>query len=118
MNFWIEKNSTLKKATDPAALVKRIPDMKDSLDAVADLRTQYRQDGTQGWMYGKGWKHVASIKGPVLNVAELLDQEFLNRNGKKDFYAWLDSHPAYCAYDRRKRAKRNDLVTFVGGKEI
>ncbi len=118
MDFWVEKNTTLNKATNPDALVDRVPGMRDSLAAVADLREQYRQDGTQGALYNGGWKHVASVHGPVLAVAEILDQEFLNRNGKKDFYKWLDDNKSYCAYDRRKQAKRSDLVTFVNGKEV
>lgn len=101
MQFWVEGNDTLSKATDPAKLHGRVPGFTDSMNAVSDLREQYRQNGTQGWMYDRGWKHVASIRGPVLKVAELLNPEFLNGNGKRDFYAWLDTHPAYLTYDRR-----------------
>jgi hypothetical protein len=71
------------------------------MDAVSDLREQNRQTGTQGSMFGGGWKHIASVCGPVLAVAELLDPEFLNGNNKRNLYNWLDTHPAYLTYDRR-----------------
>ena len=117
-SFFVASNDTLTKATDPLALRHRVPGFSDSMEAVQDLRQQYRETGQDGWLYDKGWKHVASIQGPVLAVAELLNEEFLNGNGKRNFYAWLDAHPAYCAYDRRREAKRSDLVTFIDGKEV
>ena len=118
MQFFVEKNQVLTRATDPAVLRDRVPGFNDSMDAVADLRQQNRETGTEGWMYGREWRHVASISGPVEAVATMLDPEFLNRNGKKDFYRWLDAHKQYCTYDRRKHARRSNRVTFVNGKEI
>ena len=69
-------------------------------------------------MHERNFRHVASISGPVLQVAELLDPEFLNRHHKRDFYAWLDEHPEYCAYDRRRAPLRGDQLTFVDGKPL
>lgn len=110
MEFFVESNALLNKVTDPDKLRGRVPGFETSMEAAADLRDYYRQTGTQGDLYNKGFKHVATILGPVMAVAEILDQEFLNRNGKKDFYAWLDTHPQYLAYDRRRgRIDHNHL---------
>ena len=120
MQFFVAENSLLYKATAPDALVDRVPGFRTSMEAAADLRTQYRQSGDEGRLGGGEWRHVATISAPVEAMVNILnpDGRFLNRNGKKDFYKWLDANKAYCAYDRRRAAKRSDMVTFVDGKEV
>lgn len=113
MEFFVEK--VLEEATDTTMARVKVPGMDTALEAVSDLRDQYRQDGSEGRM-GE-WRHVASIKAPVLEVAEILDPEFLNRNGKREFYAWLDNHREWCTYDRRNQRRRNQSI-FMDGKEI
>ena len=120
MQFFVESNSFLNRSTDEEGLIKRkAPGVVDALQAVSELREQYRTMGTEGWSADRQWRHVASIYGPALQVCELIDDEFLNGNGKKNFYGWLDQHKRYVTYDRRRvPAKRSDLVTFVDGKEV
>lgn len=119
MEFWVADNTVLNRATDPDKLRDRVPGFSDSMDGVADLRRQQQENGLQGWSLDKEWRHVASIHGPVLAVAELLDAEFLNRNGKRDFYRWLDTHTGYTTYDRRRQgAKRGDMAVFQDGVPI
>ena len=118
MRFFVEKNTVLNEATDTNMARVKVPGMDTSLAAVSDLRQQNRETGSQGWMYDKQWRHVASIRGPVLQVAELLDPHFLNRNGKRDFYAWLDNHLEYCTYDRRRGARTGNSMTFMDGLPV
>lgn len=116
MEFFVEK--AIDRATSTEMARVKVPQFDDAMDAVKDLRQQYRELGTYGWMYGKGWRHVASISGPVLQVAEILDPEFLNGHNKRDFYRWIDEHPEYLTYDRRKQAARGDMLTFSEGNPI
>ena len=119
MQFFVESNSFLNKATNEQGLIDRGDrNATDAMQAVSEVREQYRQQGNQGWSADRGWRHVASIYGPAMTVAECLNPEFLNGNNKKNFYSWLDQHKRYITYDRRQNAKRSDLVTFVDGKEV
>lgn len=120
MEFFVESNSFLNRATNEESWAKRDPQgVVDALQAVNELREQYRTTGSQGWSADRQWRHVASIKAPIFHAAELLDYDFLNGNGKRNFYKWLDEHPRWVTYDRRRvPAKRSDMVTFVDGKEV
>lgn len=100
MQWFVAGNDTLTKATDPHVLEHRVPGMQTSLEAAQDLRQFYKDTGTEGNL-GNGWKHVATVHGPVMAVAQLLDPQWLNSNGKKTFYSWIDRHTGYLAYDRR-----------------
>ena len=101
----------LDALTDAETLVKSAPEMADRFEALKELRGQ--DDGS---LYrGSAFRRVASLSGPLLDFAEILEPGFLD---KKFFYAWLDRHQEYCTYDRRPRRKRSDLVTFQDGKEV
>lgn len=121
MQFFVRPNTMLMEMTAPDAYEKRESEGFDaSMQRAQDLRQFYRETGSQGNLgaHDGGWKHVASIHAPVEAVARLSDPEWLNGRGKRNFYQFLDEHPGYCTYDRRKHAKRGDRVTFVNGKEI
>lgn len=111
MQVFIERND-LAGAADAPAIAERVPGGRASLEAVAQLRQQNRETGAEGWMYDKGWKHVASVHGPLMAVAELLDPEFMK--DKRKVYAFLDAHPEWLTYDRRKNARSNTHFRFDG----
>lgn len=111
MSFFIEKSTetaldlvTERMAEDPV--------YQDRYNAIAELRSI-----DNGQLHrGSEFRRVASLQGPLHNLAQVLDPDWMQN--KKRFYAWLDAHSQHCTYDRRKNAKRSDLVTFVDGKEV
>lgn len=99
--FIIEKVEApfVDAVADANAWVKRDSMYADRFDAIKDLKDIDRQMG--GKLTGRnGWKRVASVIGPVLEVARALDDNLLR--DKKKFYSWLDRNPQYCTYDRRR----------------
>lgn len=93
---------------------------EERYSAIADLRDLDRQ----GLMLSpaeaaraNGFVRVASLQGPTLDLAIVLDPLFLR--DKKKFYAWLDKHPQHCTYDRRKQPKKSGRqATFFDGKAV
>lgn len=99
--FVIEKidDKFLDEVSKPEKWIDRDPAYADRFSALAELRDCDRYTG--GTLTGKnGWKRVASIVGPVLDVGRVLHDDFLHN--KKRFYAWLDRNPHFCTYDRRR----------------
>lgn len=84
----------------------------DSMFAgLSDLRSV--DDGS---LYrGSEFKRVAHLQGPLLDLAMVLDPDFLQ--DKKKFYAFLDAHPEHCTYDRRKTKPVGDGL-FHGFNEV
>lgn len=97
-------------ANDPdyADRFQAIKELRDDSETYADVTRVSRADG---------FVRVASFVGPLLNLAEVLDPEFLAAGGKKRFYKFLDEHKEYCTYDRR-RDKLANQMTFVDGKVV
>lgn len=110
MEFFLEKNA-VNEATD--RIIAKDPGSETSLAAVHDLRQFYRETGQLEAMSKNGWKHIASVRGPALKVAEILDPELL-RN-KKRVYAWLDAHPRFLTYDRRAAMAKRPFHGFGEG---
>lgn len=110
----IKPGSILRALTDPENIVRANPEYADRFSAIAELRAQ--DDGS--FHRGQEFRRVASLCVPAFMAHAILNGEFLR--DRKLFYQWLDSEQgeAYCTYDRRKNAKRSDMVTFVNGKEI
>jgi len=112
MGFFVEPNQTvLKKVSDPEAWLKRDPTIQDTMRHLAELRAM----NGPGIGAGDSWKKVASVRGPVLDVACCLDEDFLK--DKKKFYAWLDSEEGrrWCTYDRRRGANSSRWFRMDGG---
>ncbi len=99
--------STLDKVSEPAGLVARNPDLADRFDAIKELKTL--DDG--GLHRGNEFRRVASILGPIEDLMRVTYPEFLA--DKKNFYAWLDKHPEYATYDRRKTRDPNMLMNGI-----
>jgi hypothetical protein len=108
MSFFVGKNEgVVDQVTEPSLWRDRVDGFVSTMDAVKELR----EDNGAGLGLKGGWKHVASIRGPVLEVAELVDGDMIN--DKRKFYGWLDRHPEYSAYDRRAAMARTGK-TFWG----
>lgn len=91
----------------------------DRYSAISDLREIHRSDlaiTPAEAARANGFVRVASLQGPVLDLALVLDPTFLQ--DKKKFYAWLDRHKQHCTYDRRAQAKSGRQATFVDGKAV
>jgi hypothetical protein len=99
--------SVLDYASDARRLTERMPKYNQCFDAIADLRavnddlatiTNWgRQHASSG-----GMKRLASIPSSLLSVLLQNEPDFLFDKSK--FYAWLDKHPEYAVY-RRKRGR-------------
>jgi hypothetical protein len=104
----------LEPAVDLVAeAMAKDPVFEDRYQAIADMRELDRQVG--GLYRGSEWKRVANLQGPILDLAKVLDPEWLS--DRRRFYAFLDAHPEVCMYDRRKNAVPNQL-TMSDGKVI
>ena len=88
--------STLDKVSEPEGLVERNPDLADRFDAIKELREI--DDGSLH--RGNEFRRVASLLGPIEDLMRVTFPEFLADKAK--FYGWLDKHPEYCTYDRRR----------------
>lgn len=90
----------------------------DRYAAIQELREISRQGlalSPEEAARANGFVRVASVQGPVLDMAILLDPDFMK--DKKKFYGWLDRHPQHATYDRRKE-KRSSQITTVDGKVV
>lgn len=89
------------------------PEFADRFDAIKELRDlqQTAEDVPRVAKYD-GFVRVASFVGPLLNLAEVLNPDFLRQKTK--FYKFLDEHKQYCTYDRRKHVGGDGL--FWGWK--
>lgn len=106
-NFFVGSNKMLNVVTNSTELVKSEPALTERFDAIAELRAL--DDGT---IYrAQPFKRVASILAPLLEVAHLLEPDFLKN--KRKFYSWLDANSEYCTYDRRAALARA-ATTFHG----
>lgn len=98
-NFFVAKNETVADLVmSPEMLMKVAPDYyAPRFDAIAELRAN--DDGS---LYrGAGFRHVASLVNvPLLAATRMIDPDFLK--DKRRFYGFLDRHPEYCAYQRRR----------------
>lgn len=63
-----------------------------------------------------GFFRVASLQGPLLDLATLLDPEFLKN--KKAVYAFIDKHRQHCTYDRRSAGAKPNQFTVSDGKVV
>ena len=106
MSFFVEK---IEKGVDLVATdMAADPQYADRYAAIKELRGL--DDGT---LYkGSEWRRVASLQGPLLDLAQVLDPEFLQN--KKRFYAFLDAHRESCTYDRRKQSLPQMLMLQDG----
>jgi hypothetical protein len=112
MGFFVEPNQTVTKLiSDPDEWAKRDPSVTDTMLALSELRAA----GNADVLPGDSWKHVASVRGPILDIATCLDQDFMR--DKKKFYAWLDSEEGrrWCTYDRRRGANSSRWFRMDGG---
>lgn len=99
--------TTLDKVSDPAGLVDRNPDLADRFEAIKELRSL--DDGSLH--RGNEFRRVASMMGPIEDLMRVTYPEFMA--DKKKFYAWLDAHPEYCTYDRRRTRDPNMLTNGI-----
>ena len=98
MEFFIRPSETLiDKVSNPSGLVARNPELADRFDAIKEMRSL--DDGTLH--RGNEFRRVASLIGSLEDLQRAIEPEFLR--DKRRFYAWLDAHPEYCTYDRRRR---------------
>jgi hypothetical protein len=108
MSFFIRPSESLMdKVSSPEELVRRNPEVADRFDAIKDLRSM--DDGSVH--RGSEFARVANLQGPLEDLLRAIEPEFLS--DKKKFYAWLDAHPEYCTYDRRKARDPNMLLNGV-----
>lgn len=76
------------------------PVYQDRYDAISELRSGHVEHPARVHSLTDQWMRVASFQGPLLDLARVLDPNFLL--DKKKFYKFLDDNPQYCAYDRRR----------------
>jgi hypothetical protein len=117
MSFFITPNA--EPALDLIAdkMVEN-PAFADRFDAIKELREDsYTADDVKRISRSDGFVRVASFVGPLLDLAQVLDPEFLAQGGKKRFYKFLDQHKEYCTYDRRRAQVAGDGL-FHGFNEI
>jgi len=96
MSFWTSKRDGLLDAiTDH---ISDRPVYEDTFDAIASLRNVHEEHPGRVSRHD-GWMRVASIQAPLLDVAKILDPEFLK--DKRKFYRWLDNNKQFATYDRR-----------------
>lgn len=108
MKFFIRPSeSELDRAVDPAGLVARNPDLADRFDAIKELKGI--DDGSLH--RGNEFRRVASLMGPIEDLLRVTYPEFMADKAK--FYGWLDQHPEYCTYDRRRARDPNMLTNGV-----
>lgn len=100
--------SELDKVSDPKTLVERMPYLEDRFDALKELRAI--DDGTKIHR-GSEFRRVASLVGPIETLMRVTFPEFLA--DKRKFYQWLDAHPEYATYDRRKHRAQGHLVNGI-----
>ncbi len=90
----------LDKVSDPYWYADHDPDYGERFDAIKELKGL--DDGSLH--RGSGFRRVASLIAPLEDLAKVIEPDFLL--DKRKFYDWLDAHPEYCTYDRRRfRAK-------------
>lgn len=101
MPFIIEKveEKFVDAVTAPDNWIRRNPNYAHIFDANADLRRSHVEAGTT--IRTPDWKHVASYRSTMGDVANLMHDGGLIKD-KKAFYAWLDRNPHLCTYDRRR----------------
>lgn len=101
-----------------ATRMAKDPVFEDRFKAIKELREDsYTADDVKRISRANGFVRVASFVGPLLDLAQVLDPEFLAAGGKKRFYKFLDEHKEYCTYDRRRAAPVGDGL-FHGFTEI
>jgi hypothetical protein len=97
-----------------ADAIERKPEFEERFQAIQELRNDSGTRDDIGRVSKRdGFVRVASFVGPVLDLAQVLDPDFM-AGGKKNFYKFLDEHKSYCTYDRRKQQLSRNL-TFVDG---
>jgi len=107
-SFFVRPSEGLMdKVCDPSGLVARNPDVADRFDAIQELRSM--DDGSLH--RGSEFRRVANLMGPVEDLLRAIEPEFLS--DKKKFYGWLDKHPEYCTYDRRRTRDPNMLTNGI-----
>lgn len=113
MSFFVTSNES---ALD--LVTKRLHDsgeFDDRYEAIAGLQTISMDEALHEAAIKGGFARVASLQGPLLDLAKVLDPDFLR--DKRKFYHFLDTHPQHCTYDRRKNAQPNQ-ITFSDGKLV
>lgn len=90
-------------------LVRKVPGHEEMLDGVREIREASEQLATiSNWgkleAADQNMKRVASIPQYVLQLALVYQPDLLMN--KKKFFAWLDRHPEYFTYNRRKGKSR------------
>lgn len=106
--FFVRPSETLMdRVADPSGLVARNPGVADRFDAIKELRSL--DDGSLH--RGNEFRRVANLIGPIEDLLRAIEPEFLR--DKKKFYGWLDAHPEYCTYDRRRTRDPNMMVNGV-----
>lgn len=116
MSFFIAPNEG--GADYVAENMRTMPEFQDRYDAIKELKDVDRQGlslSLEDAAKANGFFRVASFQGPVLDLAKLLDADFMK--DKRKFYAFVDRHPELCTYDRRKAARPTKIV-MSDGKQI
>jgi len=103
----LKPGTALDAITDPETLCKSDPRFIQRFEDMAELRRQHDELATYTnhgrvamGARGDGFMRVASIPHTVLQAALVLEPDLLI--SKKKFYAWLDRHPEYQAYTRKR----------------
>lgn len=110
--YFVEPNKTvMAKISDPDEWAKRDPAIHGDMAAIARLRAEQGAEIPKG----ESWMRVASLRGPILDIAKCLDPDFMR--DKKKFYTWLDSEEGkrWCTYDRRRNSQSSRWFRFDGG---
>ena len=106
--FFIRPSEGLMdKVVDPEGLIARNPEFADRFDAIKELRAL---DDGSGYRGGE-FRRVASLLGPIEDLLRAIEPDFLR--DKKKFYRWLDAHPEYCTYDRRRGRDPNMMPNGI-----
>lgn len=103
MPFFVEPNEGLDHVTDNMARDERYADRYDAIKELREISQQGLSISPEDAAKANGFFRVASLQGPIKDLAVLLDPEWMKN--KKNFYRWLDKHPQHCAYDRRRGRK-------------
>lgn len=108
MSFVVEGSESKKllhEITDAKILTERIPEWENRFDALQDMRDAYHDVGLitsfgRQLAGSNHWKRVASIPAPLLGqMLEIMPDLLLQ---KEKFYDWLDKHPEFGTYQRRR----------------
>ena len=104
MSFWVKPSeSLLDQLTER---VEARPHFAPQLEALHEMRQA--QPDLIVPPGSNSWAHIASISVPLEHVARILEPNFFR--DKRVLYRWLDKHPRWLTYDRRKHIAGDGLM--------